>query len=77
MLSDHSWAAQPLLSALSCRGADVQDADAGRGLEVAPYVTAVQEVAKCAGVATPTLDVVAALVRHYDCNLRAGVCGSV
>ena len=57
-----------------CLQACLQDAEAGRGLEVAPYVTAVQEVAKYARVATPTLNVIAALVGHYDSNLRRMSC---
>lgn len=45
-----------------------QDAAAGRRLEIAPYVTAVQEIARTTGTPTPALDTVSALLRHYAAN---------
>lgn len=41
----------------------LQDLERGRALEIDALVTAVQEVGKLAGVATPTIDIVLALTR--------------
>ena len=41
----------------------LQDLERGRTMEIDPLVTAVQELGRLAGVATPTIDVVLALVR--------------
>jgi 2-dehydropantoate 2-reductase len=48
----------------------LQDLERGRPLEIDPLVTVVQELGRLTGVPTPTLDVVAALVRQ-----RAAVAG--
>ncbi|WP_374444730.1 2-dehydropantoate 2-reductase [Stella sp.] len=42
----------------------LQDLERGRPMEIDPLVTAVQEMARLVGVATPTLDVVLGLVRQ-------------
>ena len=41
----------------------LQDLERGKAMEIDPLVTAVQELGRLAGVATPTIDVVLALVR--------------
>ncbi len=46
------------------RSSMLQDLMRGRSLEIDPLVTAVQEMGRLVGVATPTIDQVLALVRH-------------
>ena len=48
----------------------LQDLEGGRAMEIDALVTSVQELGRLVGVATPTIDVVLALVRQ-----RAGVAG--
>jgi 2-dehydropantoate 2-reductase len=48
----------------------LQDLERGRSMEIDPIVTAVQELGQLAGVKTPVIDVVLALVQE-----RARVAG--
>ena len=50
----------------------LQDFERGRELEIAPLLDAVAALGRSAGVATPTLDVIMALVRGLDRNARTG-----
>jgi 2-dehydropantoate 2-reductase len=51
----------------------LQDLERGRSLEIDALVTAVQEMGRLVGVATPTIDVVLALVRER--GRQAGLYG--
>ena len=49
----------------------LQDFERGRELEIAPLLGAVMALGRSAGVPTPTLDVIAALIGGLDRNARA------
>jgi 2-dehydropantoate 2-reductase len=51
----------------------LQDLERGRSLEIDALVTAVQEIGRLVGVATPTIDVVLALIQER--GRQAGLYG--
>ena len=54
----------------ACKFSMLQDVEAGRQMEVAPLVAAVIDVARCLDIQTPRLDMLAALISHYNTNIE-------
>lgn len=53
----------------ACKFSMLQDVEAGRQMEVAPLVAAVIHVAQSLNIPTPRLDILAALISHYNSNI--------